>query len=203
MRRRNVPTPCAAIVALDTAGSRVAEAARATELRARLCHGLHRPELEHLERRGRRGRRGPGGRRAAVRAVSRIATRGRDHQRQRDQEHQAGDEPVDGVLDRKLEALWVHGPGRHQRQAAEVLDGEPVRDGLEEARHERDAEAELLAAPDEPEQTSCGAREKVTITCSTPYWDARGRDPSWLRAREAAASRPPRPSGPCRGSRPA
>src|SRR6478672_5383290 len=52
------------------------------------------------------------------------------------------------MLGGELQAAGVDLAGREQRQAADVLDFEPFGDALEQARDERDADAELFAVLD-------------------------------------------------------
>src|ERR1051325_7951188 len=72
--------------------------------------------------------------------------------RRREEKDERRDDPVDDVLEREVPALRVGPAGGKQRQAADVLDGKPLGDALEEARHEGDGDAELLAALDLPQQ---------------------------------------------------
>ena len=75
----------------------------------------------------------------------------RHHDRQCEQEQHRRDEAVGGVLDRDRMPLIGPASG-DQREAADVLDREPARHRLVEARHERNLEAQLLAALDQAEQ---------------------------------------------------
>ncbi len=75
-----------------------------------------------------------------------------EQQRQREQQQRRGHEPVERVLERELPALRVEPARREQRQPADVLDAQALGDPLEEAGHERDGDAELLAALDLAQQ---------------------------------------------------
>ena len=80
--------------------------------------------------------------------------RGRDreqHRRECDQRHER-EQPVEGVLDRELPPARVGRLQRHDRQAADVVQRRSVVDGLEQARHERHLDAQILALLDGLEQ---------------------------------------------------
>src|SRR4051795_11213137 len=122
----------AAVVALNPAGGGVRRQVRHRE---RLGRGAHGAELAHLEL-------------TAVEAVARLAEEDRPadreqrperqqaEDRQRDQQEHAGNQAVDRVLDRELPALGIGALRRQQRQAAEVLDRQPLGYALEQPRHQ-------------------------------------------------------------------
>ena len=67
---------------------------------------------------------------------------------------------VERVLDVELPALRVDRAQAEQRHAAEALERDAVVDRLEQARHERDLEAELLAVADERDEARGRARAR-------------------------------------------
>src|SRR5207244_1696496 len=94
----------------------------------------------------------------------RPAERDPDRDRSRDQdwgeENERGrrEKAVERVLGGELHALRVRRVRRQERNAAEVLDAVTLRNPLEEPRHDRDCDAELLAAADESQQHLVGCR---------------------------------------------
>src|SRR3954447_20079479 len=138
----------AAVVGLDPAGRGVGRKVGQLEW---LGGRAHRAELPHLEL-------------APVEAIARLPEEDRPadgqqcphreqgEERQRDEQQQPRDEAVDRVLDRELPAFRVGSLRRQERQAAEVIDRQALGPPLEQPRHERDRNAELLAALDLTQQ---------------------------------------------------
>ena len=112
---------------------------------------MHRPELHHVEldtipsdtRLAEENRPSEGDVRGGREAHKQ---RGHDYQERRT------DDSVDRVLDRVVEPARIGRMRRDEREAADMVDGEPGRRPLVEARHDGHRDAELLAAADEAEQ---------------------------------------------------
>ena len=115
-----------------------------------LGHG-HRAELQHLER-------------PSVAADSQLpeedrpshrqedAGRRRDEERRQEEERDRGHQPVEHVLHAELPAGRPRRPRGDKRQTAEVLHLRERGHSLEEARHDRRGDAEILTAPHDPQQ---------------------------------------------------
>src|SRR5205807_8685487 len=84
--------------------------------------------------------------------------RSREQDRGEEYERNRRKKAVERVLDGELHALGVRRVRREEGDTAEVLDAVTLRDSLEEPWHDRDCDAELLAAPDESQQHLVGCR---------------------------------------------
>ena len=135
--------------------------------------------------------------------LSRTASVSAREQRRQQQQRDSGDDAVERVLDRELPAARVDRRRAQQRDAAEVLDLDTVRDLLEQARHDGDLDAQLAALADHPEQDGVRRGREGHDDLFDVVAAARpARCPSWRRARAARPRRSSgRSAGPCRGSR--
>ena len=113
-------------------------------------------------------------------------------------------DPVDGVLDGELPGPRVRSAWGDESDPAHVVDRVALGHPLEETRHDRDVDAELLAAADETEQHVVRRRRER----DDHLLDAVARDrlveiPARADDRDADLAARCRRAAPCRGTRPA